>query len=346
MTSIFSGRDNDMIDNSDETFTAVVADEVDGKVKGKLKQLTLGDLPDEDVLVRVAYSTLNYKDGLAVSGRGRICKTVPMVCGLDLAGEVIESRNPAWKPGDRVMVNGFGLSEKYWGGYSQKQRLKAEWLVPVPKVFSLEQAMGIGTAGYTAMLCVQAIQEHGVKPGDGPVVVTGAAGGVGSIAVLILSRLGYQVTASTGRVDESEAFLKSLGASALIPRDSLARPSKPLEKETWIAAVDAVGSQTLATVLAQTCYEGIVAACGLAGGMDLPSSVAPFILRGVTLRGIDSVMASLARRKKAWDALAKLIDRQHLETIYQMKPMTSLPELAEQIIDGRIQGRIVIDVNA
>ena len=331
--------------HSSSTFSAIVAEDINGHVKGQLKQLTLDDLPDEAVLVDVAYSTLNYKDGLAVSGRGRICKSLPMVCGLDLAGEVVESRNPAWKAGDRVMVNGFGLSEKYWGGYSQKQRVKAEWLVPVPTAFSFEQAMAIGTAGYTAMLCVQAIQEHGVLPEHGPVLVTGAAGGVGSVAVMLLARLGYKVTASTGRISEAEKFLRSLGATALIDRAEFSRACKPLEKEAWAAAVDVVGGQTLATVLATTQYEGIVTACGLAGGMDLPTSVAPFILRGVTLRGIDSVMVSLARRKKAWDALAQLVDLKLLSTLYQVKPMSSLPDLANQIIDGQIRGRIVIDVN-
>ena len=329
-----------------EQFTAVVADEVEGRVKGQLTQLTLADLPDEDVLVAVSYSTLNYKDGLAVSGKGKICRSVPMVCGIDLAGEVIESKNPEWKAGDKVLVNGFGLSEKYWGGYTQKQRVKSEWLVRVPDAFSLEQTMAIGTAGYTSMLCVQAIQDHGVKSSDGPILVTGASGGVGSVAVMLLAKLGYEVVAATGRVSESEEFLTSLGASSLIDRSELSRVCKPLERETWAAAVDSVGDQTLATILAGTKHEGIVAACGLAGGMGLPTSVAPFILRGVTLRGIDSAMASLSRRQRAWDSLSELVDMQKLEAIYQVEPMSRLPELADKILAGQIQGRVVIDVNA
>lgn len=327
-------------------FNAIVAEDIDGRAKASLKQITLNDLPDEDVLVEIAYSTLNYKDGLAVSGKGKICRTLPLICGIDLAGTVIESRDKQFKPGEKVLVNGFGLSEKYNGGYSQKQRLKPEWLVRIPDNFSAEETMAIGTAGYTSMLCVQAIQDAGIKPEDGPVLVTGAAGGVGSVAISLLAKLGYQVTASTGRVEETGEFLRALGASDLIAREELARDSKPLEKETWAAVIDTVGDKTLATALAQTKYEGIVAACGLAGGMGLPTSVAPFILRGVTLRGIDSVMASQERRQRAWDALAELIDKEHLKTIYSVQPMSNLPELASQIIAGTIQGRIVIDVNA
>lgn len=328
------------------TFNAIVAEDIEGRTKGSLKAITLDDLPNEDVLVEIAYSTLNYKDGLAVSGKGKICRSLPLICGIDLAGTVVESRDDQFTSGDKVLVNGFGLSEKYNGGYSQKQRLKGEWLVRVPDGFSLEETMAIGTAGYTSMLCVHAIQDAGIKPEDGPVLVTGAAGGVGSVAVLLLNKLGYQVTASTGRVDETGDFLKQLGATSLIARDSLARDCKPLEKETWAAVIDTVGDKTLATALAQTKHEGLVAACGLAGGMSLPTSVAPFILRGVTLRGIDSVMASQERRQRAWDALATLIDKELLKTIYDVKPMSDLPKLAEQILAGKIQGRVVIDVNA
>ena len=327
------------------SFNAIVAEDVDGKAKASLKTITLNDLPDEDVLVEIAYSTLNYKDGLAVSGKGKICRSLPLICGIDLAGTVVESRDPAFKAGDKVLVNGYGLSELHNGGYSQFQRLKPEWLVPVPEAFSLEQTMAIGTAGYTAMLCVQAIQDHGVKPEDGPVLVTGAAGGVGSVAINLLAKLGYEVTAVTGRVDESGEFLKALGASNIISRDELNRDCKPLERETWAAAVDSVGDKMLATVLSQVKYEGIVAACGLAGGFGLPSTVMPFILRGVTLRGIDSVMASQERRQRAWDALAELTDTEALAKIYHVEPMSKLPELAQQIIAGQIQGRVVIDVN-
>jgi acrylyl-CoA reductase (NADPH) len=329
-----------------DSFNAIVAEEIDGKTRAALKPITLQDLPDEDVLVEVACSTLNYKDGLAVSGKGRICRSLPLVCGIDLAGTVVESRDVAWQPGDRVLVNGFGLSEQYNGGYSQYQRLKPEWLVRIPEAFSAEQAMAIGTAGYTSMLCVMAIQDHGIEPGQGPVLVTGAAGGVGSVAVSLLAKLGYEVTASTGRVEETGDFLKDLGASAIIDRAELARDCKPLERETWAAVVDSVGDTTLATALAQTRYEGLVAACGLAGGMGLPTSVAPFILRGVTLRGIDSVMAPQARRQRAWEQLAKLVDTGALEKIYRIEPMSKLPELADQILAGAIRGRVVIDVSA
>lgn len=329
-----------------ELFNAIVAEDVDGRASASLKQISLDELPDEDVLVDITYSTLNYKDGLAVSGKGKICRKLPLICGIDLAGTVIESRDKRFKPGDRVLVNGFGLSEQYDGGYSQKQRLKPEWLVTIPDNFSAEQVMAIGTAGYTSMLCVQAIQDAGIQPDNGPVLVTGAAGGVGSVAISLLSKLGYQVTASTGRIEQTTDFLHALGATDIIPRSELARDCKPLEKETWAAVVDTVGDKVLATALAQTKYEGVVTACGLAGGMGLPTSVAPFILRGVTLRGIDSVMAPRERRQRAWDTLAQLIDRDHLNSIYRIEPMSNLPALADQIVAGAIRGRIVIDVNA
>jgi acrylyl-CoA reductase (NADPH) len=329
-----------------EPFNAIVAEEFDGKSRASLKQIQLKDLPDEDVLVEVACSTLNYKDGLAVSGRGRICRNLPLICGIDLAGTVLESRDDAWQAGDQVLVNGFGLSEQYHGGYSEYQRLKPAWLVRVPQGLSAEQCMAIGTAGYTSMLCVQAIQDHGITPEQGPVLVTGAAGGVGSVAIALLAKLGYDVAASTGRVEETGDFLRDLGAGTIIDRSELARECKPLEKETWAAVVDSVGDSTLATALAQTRYEGLVAACGLAGGMGLPTSVAPFILRGVTLRGIDSVMAPQARRQRAWDSLADVIDPEALQRIYRVEPMSRLPQLAEQILAGNIRGRVVIDVKA
>lgn len=329
-----------------ENFNAIVAEDVDGKTIASLKSISLDDLPDEDVLVEVEYSTLNYKDGLAVSGIGRICRTTPLICGIDLAGTVLESKSNDFKAGDRVLVNGFGLSESYNGGYAQKQRLKPEWLVRTPDNFSSEQAMAIGTAGYTSMLCVQAILDAEISSDAGPVLVTGATGGVGSVAVSLLAKLGYQVTASTGRMDAHSDFLRSLGATEIISRDELARDSKPLEKETWAAVVDTVGDQVLATAIAQTKYEGLVAACGLAGGMNLPTSVMPFILRGVTLRGIDSVMASQKIRQKAWSSLAELIDPKLLDEIYRVEPMSEVPELANKIIAGDIRGRVVIDVNA
>ena len=329
-----------------DKFNAIIAEDVDGKTVASLKQITLADLPDEPVLVDVDYSTLNYKDGLAVSGRGKICRTLPLICGIDLAGTVCESSDSAFVSGDRILVNGYGMSELYNGGYSQRQRIKPEWIVRVPDSLSLEEVMAIGTAGYTSMLCVLALQDGGVSPGDGPILVTGAAGGVGSVAVSLLAGLGFEVHASTGRVEAEGDFLRGLGASELVQRSDLSRSSKPLEKETWAGVVDTVGDKTLATALAQTRYEGVVAACGLAGGMDLPTSVAPFILRGVTLRGIDSVMASQERRQRAWNTLAATLNREHLRNIYQVLPMTQVPELAPRIVDGEVRGRIVIDVNA
>lgn len=324
---------------------AIVANEREDGVRGQLWDLNTDELPDEDVLVDVAYSTVNYKDALAVTGKGKICRTLPMVCGIDLAGTVKESRAAAFKPGDQVLVNGWGLSEKHWGGYAQQQRLKPDWLVRVPESLSLEQCMAIGTAGYTAMLCVHAIEDHGIGPDAGPVVVTGATGGVGSIAVMLLARLGYQVSAVSGKADAAD-FLTQLGASEVLPRDELDRKARPLESERWAAAVDSVGSQTLATVLAQTAYGGCVAACGLAGGIDLPSTVMPFILRGVTLAGIDSVMAPAAKRQRAWGALAELIDADKLSRVYTVEPLAKIPELAAALLAGHIKGRIVVDVNA
>lgn len=328
-----------------ETFNAIVAEEVAGKTVASLKQLSLKDLAEEPILVDVSYSTLNYKDGLAVSGLSKICRKLPLICGIDLAGTVAESAVPHYKPGDRVLVNGYGLSEVFNGGYSQRQRIKPEWIVRVPEALSLEEAMAIGTAGYTSMLCVLALQDAGVQPGDGPVLVTGAAGGVGSIAVSLLASLGYEVHASTGRIDSEGEFLTRLGAAALVPRAELSRDSKPMEKEIWAGVVDTVGDKTLATALAQTRYEGTVTACGLAGGMALPTSVMPFILRGVTLRGIDSVMASQARRQRAWDALAETLDRDQLRAIYEVVPMSRVPELAPLIVKGEVRGRLVVDVS-
>jgi acrylyl-CoA reductase (NADPH) len=328
------------------SFRAIVAEKSDsGDFSAGLKTLELGDLPDAPVLVDIDYSTLNYKDGLAVTNTAPICQEFPMVCGIDLAGTVVESASPAWKPGDRVLANGYGLSERYWGAYAQKQRVNPDFLVRLPDVFTPEQAMALGTAGYTAMLCVNAIRDHGTAPGDGPVLVTGSAGGVGSVAIMLLAKLGYEVVASTGR-PETAPYLKGLGANEIIERDALARKCKPLEKETWAATVDSVGSTTLATALAQTRYNGIVAACGLAGGADLPTGVLPFILRNVTLKGCDSVMAPMAARERAWKDLAELIDPKRLEDVYTVEPLARVPELAAAILRGEIKGRVVIDVNA
>ena len=329
-----------------DNIRAIVAREVEGRTRGSVEEIDALSLPAGDVVVDIACSTLNYKDGLAITGKGKICRSLPMVCGIDLAGTVCESRSPDWQVGDRVLVNGFGLSERYWGGLAQRASLQAGWLVRTPAAFSAEQAMALGTAGYTAMLCVQAITDHGVSPEAGPVLVTGAAGGVGSVAVMLLSALGYRVTAATGRVEETGEFLRGLGAAELIGREQLARDAKPLEAETWAAVVDTVGDKVLATAIAQTRYEGIVAACGLAGGVGLPLTVMPFILRGVTLRGIDSVMASLPRRQQAWDRLAELVDPAMLARIYRVEPLAKAPELAAELLAGRVQGRIVIDVNA
>ena len=329
-----------------EFFNALIAEQADGKQVTSLKQITVSDLPDEPVLVDVEYSTLNYKDGLAVTGKGKICRTLPLICGIDLAGIVAESSDPSCQPGDRILVNGFGMSETFNGGYSQRQRIKPEWVVKVPETLSLEEAMAIGTAGYTAMLCVQSLQDAGVEPGSGPVLVTGAAGGVGSVAVSLLSSLGYEVHASTGRVDSQGDFLRELGAAYLVPRSDLARDCKPLEKEIWSGVVDTVGDQVLATAIAQTRYEGVVTACGLAGGAGLPGTVMPFILRGVTLRGIDSVMASRARRQRAWDALAELLDRDKLRDIYSVIPLSEVIGAAKKIVNGEIRGRIVVNINA
>jgi acrylyl-CoA reductase (NADPH) len=268
------------------------------------------------------------------------------VCGIDLAGIVRESKDPRFNAGDPVLVNGYGLSERHPGGYTQRQRLDPSWLVRVPAGLSLEETMAIGTAGYTAMLCAQALIDQGVLAGSGPVVVTGASGGVGSIAVMLLAKLGYEVVASTGRVDESGAWLRDLGAREVIDRAELARAPKPLESERWAGAVDSVGGDTLATVIAQMRYRGTVTACGLAGGMAFAANVAPFILRGVTLAGIDSVMASHERRVQAWDRLAALIDHDRLASIYRVEPLDRVPELCEQLLAGTVRGRIVVDVNA
>lgn len=327
-----------------EMFTAVVADRTETGSAATVRELALVDLPDDDVLVDVEYSTLNYKDGLALTGSGPICRFFPMVCGIDLAGTVIESKNPDFITGDEIIVNGFGLSETHWGGYSQKMRVQSDWLIRQPEVFSSEQAMAIGTAGYTAMLCVQQLLDHGTKPGDGPIVVTGASGGVGSVAVMLLSRLGFDVVAATGRASENEAFLIRLGARTLVERDELSRKSKPLESERWAGAVDCVGGDMLATVIAQTRYGGAVTACGLAGSPKLNTTMMPFILRGVTLRGVDSVMAPLSVRQRAWNKLGEVADLDLLADIYTVAPMANAVELGDDLLAGKVRGRVVIDV--
>jgi acrylyl-CoA reductase (NADPH) len=327
------------------SFRAFVVDEIDGKYTPEFKTLTLADLPREAVLVDVAYSTLNYKDGLAVTGKGKIVRKFPMVCGIDLAGTVAESADPAFKPGDKVLVNGWGLSETHWGGYSPKQRVDPQFLTRIPAAFDAKQAMAIGTAGYTAMLCVLALEDAGVNPGAGDVLVTGAVGGVGSVAVALLAKLGYRVVASTGRPKAAD-YLKSLGAAEVIARADLDKPARPLEKARWAGVVDSVGGKTLAMAIAQTHEEGAVAACGLAGGTDLPTTVMPFILRGVKLLGVNSVTCSAARRERAWARLAADLDRAKLDAMTTVEPLSKIEALAEQILKGEIRGRVVIDVNA
>jgi acrylyl-CoA reductase (NADPH) len=328
-----------------DSFKAFVIEDADGKPKGGFKQLSLADLPDNDVLVEVAYSTVNYKDGLAVSGKGRIARKLPMVGGVDLAGTVVESRSPLWKQGDRVIANGWGMSETAWGGYTRFQRLKPEWLTRLPEAFSLEEAMGIGTAGYTAALCVDALESWGViQPGGKEVLVTGAAGGVGSVAVALLAKRGYPVTAATGR-PETHDYLKGLGATNFIERGALQEKGAPLQKERWAGGVDVVGGQTLVTALSQTVYGGAIAACGLAGSADLPGTVLPHILRSVALLGVDSVMAPQPKRDAAWKRLAHDLDAAHLKAMYEVQPFDALPDLATKILAGQIRGRVVIDIN-
>jgi len=297
-----------------------------------------------EVAVRVAHSSINYKDGLAMTGRAPVVRRFPMVPGIDLAGEVVESADPRWRPGDRVVLNGWGVGEKHWGGLAQYARLRADWLVPLPAGLTTRQAMLIGTAGYTAMLCLLALERHGVTPPDGPILVTGASGGVGSIAIMLLARAGYTVVASSGRGQQS-AYLHELGANEIIARQELAQPGKPLGKERWAAVIDTVGSHTLANACAATRYGGAVAACGLAGGMDFSTTVAPFILRGVTLYGIDSVMAPLALRRTAWDRLATDLDLDALERAAHDVSLAQSIQAGADILDGKLRGRTVVDVN-
>jgi acrylyl-CoA reductase (NADPH) len=306
-------------------------------------EIGLADLMEGDVVVAVSHSTVNYKDGLALSGRSPVVRKFPMIPGIDLAGTVEESSNPNFKKGDKVVLNGYGLSETHFGGYAEYARVKGDWLVPLPKAFTPAQAMAIGTAGYTAMLCVLAIEDAGVTPQKGAVVVTGAAGGVGSVAVSLLAKLGYRVIASTGRPEE-EGYLKSLGAAEIIPRAELAADPRPLGKERWAGAVDSVGSKTLANVIAATSYGGAVAACGLAGGMDLPTSVAPFILRGVSLLGVDSVQMPMPRRKQAWERLARDLDVERLSKMTTTMPLSAIRNAAADILAGKVRGRLVVEI--
>jgi acrylyl-CoA reductase (NADPH) len=305
--------------------------------------LTLDDLMPGDVTVAVSHSTVNYKDGLALTGRSPVVRKFPMIPGIDLAGTVEASDNPDFKPGDKVVLNGFGLSEVHYGGYAQKARVKGDWLVPLPAAFTPAQAMAIGTAGYTAMLCVLALEDAGITPARGAVIVTGASGGVGSVAVAVLAKLGYKVIASTGRPEE-ETYLKSLGAAEIIPRAELAGEPRMLGKERWAGGVDSVGSKTLANVISQTSYQGAVAACGLAGGMDLPTNVAPFILRGVSLLGIDSVQCPKPRRIQAWNRLAADLDLSKLAAMTQTIALSGVRKAADDILAGKVRGRLVVEI--
>nr|WP_254209558.1 MDR family oxidoreductase [Burkholderia multivorans] len=311
----------------------------------RVQTLDDAQLPDGNVTVRVAYSTLNYKDALAITGKSPVVRRFPMVPGIDLVGEVEDSAHPDYRRGDRVVLNGWGVGETHWGGLAQKARVDGDWLVPLPDAFSPQHAMAIGTAGYTAMLCVMALERHGVRAGDGEIVVTGAAGGVGSVATAILARLGYRVVAVTGRPEDGD-YLRALGAAEILDRAQFSAPGKPLGKERWAGAVDVAGSHVLANVCATTRYRGVVTACGLAAGMDFPATVAPFILRGVTLVGIDSVMCPRDERLTAWRRLAADLDVAKLGDIGREVGLADAIPLADELIRGKVRGRIVVDVNA
>ena len=321
-------------------FKALLLKNTDG-FSASVAQVDESQLPAGDVNVAVAYSTLNYKDALAITTRSPVVRNWPMVAGIDGAGTVIDATHPGWRAGDAFVHNGWGVGEAHWGCLAEKARLKGDWLVKLPTSFTARQAMAIGTAGYTAMLCVLALEDHGVTPTAGEVLVTGATGGVGSIAIALLGKLGYTVVAATGKTGE-EAYLKSLGAHSIIDRELLALAGKPFQKERWAAVVDAVGSHTLANALAQTRYGGVVAACGLAQGMDLATTVMPFILRGVTLAGIDSVMAPLAKRQRAWDRLAHDLDPALLESMIEEIPLEAAIDKAHQLMAGKVRGRVVV----
>nr|WP_245157956.1 MDR family oxidoreductase [Burkholderia multivorans] len=320
-------------------------DKDDTGQRTRVQTLDDAQLPDGNVTVRVAYSTLNYKDALAITGKSPVVRRFPMVPGIDLVGEVEDSAHPDYRRGDRVVLNGWGVGETHWGGLAQKARVDGDWLVPLPDAFSPQQAMAIGTAGYTAMLCVMALERHGVRAGDGEIVVTGAAGGVGSVATAILARLGYRVVAVTGRPEDGD-YLRALGAAEILDRAQFSAPGKPLGKERWAGAVDVAGSHVLANVCATTRYRGVVTACGLAAGMDFPATVAPFILRGVTLVGIDSVMCPRDERLTAWRRLATDLDVAKLGDIGREVGLADAIPLADELIRGQVRGRIVVDVNA
>jgi acrylyl-CoA reductase (NADPH) len=325
-------------------FSGILIDKTDAGQTVTVSQIDESQLPEGDVTIQVDFSTLNYKDGLAITGRGPVVRKFPMVPGIDLAGTVRESSHADWKAGDKVVLNGWGVGETHWGGLAQVARLKGDWLVPLPSAFSAKQAMAIGTAGYTAALCVSALVKAGVTPDQGEILVTGATGGVGSVAVALLKKAGFTVVGSTGKAAEAD-YLKQLGADSVIDRAELSVPGKPFQKERWAGAVDSVGSATLANICAATKYGGVVTACGLAQGADFPSSVMPFILRGVSLLGIDSVMAPKAKRIAAWDLLARDLDPALLEVIAHEIGLGEAIAAAADLIDGKVRGRVLVDVN-
>ena len=325
-------------------FRGLLIDKTDGQYGCRLQEIDDAALPDGNVTVRVSHSTLNYKDALAITGKAPVVRKFPMVPGIDFAGVVEASSDPAWKAGDAVVLNGWGVGETHWGGLAQRARVSGDWLVPLQAPFTPHQAMGIGTAGYTAMLCVMALERQGLTPDRGPVLVTGAAGGVGSVAVSLLSRLGFTVVAATGRASEAD-FLRSLGASDILDRATLSEPGKPLGRETWAGAVDVAGGQVLANICAQMKYRGVVAACGLAAGMSLPATVAPFILRGVVLAGVDSVMCPKADRIEAWARLARDLDIARLEALTTEVRIGNAIDIAPQILAGQVRGRLVVPVD-
>ncbi|MDZ4718530.1 MAG: MDR family oxidoreductase [Roseiflexaceae bacterium] len=327
-----------------ETYTALLVDQREGATVAEIRTLTPADLPPGDVIVRVAYSSLNYKDGLAVTGTGKIIRSFPLVPGIDLAGTVIESGSPAYKPGDAVILTGWGIGERYWGGYTQLTRVKSEWLVPLPNGLSQLHSMAIGTAGLTAMLCVMALEEAGIVLNNREVLVTGAAGGVGSVAVALLAKAGFSVVAATGR-PETHDYLRMLGAARVVDRAEIAAPGRALEGETWAAAIDTVGGDTLAGIIRALAYNGAVAACGNAGGVQLNTTVFPFILRGTKLLGVESVLCPFNRRQVAWARLAQDLTPELLDSLVQVVSLANVPEVSRQIVAGQIRGRVVVDVN-
>lgn len=328
-----------------DSFRAILVSKTDGGQKVEFTRLTEADLMDGDVTIDVAHSSVNYKDGLAITGKGPIIRRWPLVPGIDLAGTVRSSSHPKWKKGDKVVLGGWGVGEGHFGGYAEVARVNGDWLVPLPDGFSTADAMAIGVAGYTAMLCVMALEEQGVKPSQGEILVTGAAGGVGSTAIAILAKLGFTVVAATGRPEE-EAFLKSLGAASIIDRKELSGPVKPLAKTRWAGVIDTVGSTMLANAISQVMPEGTVAATGLAGGMDLPTSVAPFILRGVRLIGVNSVTTPMPRRMECWKRLARDLDKSKLAALTNHVKLDDVPRIAADIVAGKVRGRVVVDVKA